>query len=91
MKLEMIGTGSIWSSSNSACTLINESILVDIPNGVCKALIKSGHDLNKINCCIITHLHGDHYFDIPFLLKFLENQGRETPFKIIGKWNRRYN
>ena len=86
MKIELVGTGSIWSTSNSACTIINDKILVDIPNGICKALLKSGHNLQDIDGCIITHLHGDHYFDIPFLLKSQLNvlKKRETEFVIIG-------
>ena len=87
MQIELIGTGSMFSTSNSACTLINEKILVDVPNGICKAMIKNGHNLQDINCCIITHLHGDHYFDLPFLLlSQLKALGkRETAFTIIGE------
>ncbi|MDO4282293.1 MAG: ribonuclease Z [Clostridia bacterium] len=87
MKIELIGTGSIFSESNSACTLINDKVLVDIPNGACKGLLKLGHNLQDIDCCIITHLHGDHYFDLPFLLlSQLKNLNRrETAFTIVGE------
>ncbi len=90
MKIELVGTGSIWSTSNSACTIINDKVLVDVPNGICKALIKSGHNLQDIDGCIITHLHGDHYFDLPFLLKLQLNtlekreEQREKEFFIVG-------
>ncbi len=85
MKIELVGTGSIFSTSNSACSIVNGKLLVDIPNGICKSLLKSGYDLNQIGGCLITHLHGDHFFDIPFLLKGQSKKGkRETPFIIVG-------
>lgn len=85
MKIELIGTGSIFSASNSACSLLNDKILVDIPNGACKALIKGGHNLQEIDYCVITHLHGDHIFDIPFFLLDGAKKGkREKPFVMIG-------
>ena len=38
MKLRIIGTGGIFSKDNSACYLIDDSILIDIPNGCYKEL-----------------------------------------------------
>lgn len=40
MKLTIIGSGNIYSKYNSASYLIDGKILVDIPNGTCKALKK---------------------------------------------------
>lgn len=42
MKIKAIGTGAIWSKKNSACYLIDEKILIDIPNGTCKELKRIG-------------------------------------------------
>ena len=68
MKIKAIGTGAIWSKKNSACYLIDEKILIDIPNGTCKELKRIGVEPIDIKYILLTHLHGDHYFDIPFLL-----------------------
>jgi len=68
MKVELIGTGSIGSKSLSACALINEEILIDVPNGVVKKLKQTGHDITKIKTVLITHMHGDHFADIPFFM-----------------------
>ena len=68
MKIEMIGTGAISAKELSACTLINEEILVDMPNGVVKTLKQTDHDISKIKVVLITHLHGDHFLDIPFFM-----------------------
>lgn len=70
MNIKIIGTGAIWTKYNSASYLIDESILIDIPNGTCKNIIRFGMDLNKIDKVLITHFHGDHYFDIPFYYLF---------------------
>ncbi|MCL2384189.1 MAG: MBL fold metallo-hydrolase [Oscillospiraceae bacterium] len=68
MKIELIGTGAACAKKNSACALINNNILIDVPNGVCRVFQNVGYELSDIEGCIITHFHGDHYFDIPFLL-----------------------
>lgn len=68
MKIKIIGSGSIWSKCNSACYLIDDKILVDIPNGICKALLNQGINFRNITNILITHFHGDHYFDLPFYI-----------------------
>ncbi len=36
MKVQIIGSGSMWNKNNSACYLIDDNIMVDFPNGTCK-------------------------------------------------------
>lgn len=92
MKVKLIGTGAILTQYLSACVLIDNDLIVDIPNGVIKNLRKMKIDLSKIDICLLTHLHGDHYFDLPFLL--LE-QGlrtvRDYPLQVIGPPGTNYN
>lgn len=81
----MFGTGSIWAKELSSCALVDNTILLDCPNGLIKTLRRQKVNMKKIDLCIITHFHADHYFDLPFLL--LE-QGmhniREKEFVLIG-------
>lgn len=85
MQIRLIGTGSILTDSMSACALLDNHVLLDCPNGSVKAMRRLGIDVTQIDFCLITHFHGDHYFDIPFLL--LE-QGirpiRDKDFIVIG-------
>lgn len=81
MLVRVIGSGDMWTKNNSACFLINEEILIDIPNGTCKNLKKINVDLNKIEGVLITHLHGDHYFDLPFYL--IERSNKKLISNII--------
>lgn len=95
MKVKIIGSGSMWTAYNSASYLIDDDIIVDFPNGMCKYLFKLGIDPRKINNVIITHFHGDHYFDIPFyfLLKsraddkriniYCSSEGKKKNHKIL--------
>ena len=67
MKVTVVGSGSMWNKYNSACYLIDD-IMIDFPNGACKYLYRLGILPNEINNIVLTHFHGDHYFDIPFYL-----------------------
>lgn len=68
MKVKVIGSGSMWTKCNSACYLIDEDIMVDFPNGACKYLYRLNIKPNSINHILLTHFHGDHYFDMPFYI-----------------------
>ena len=94
MKVKVIGSGSMWTKYNSACYLIDDNIMVDIPNGACKYLYRFNIEPSSIEHILITHFHGDHYFDMPFYLLnksksdnkkvnvYCENQGEEKINKI---------
>lgn len=77
MKLKIIGSGNIFSKWNSASYLIDDKILIDVPNGTCKILKNIGIESSKITHILITHFHGDHFLDIPFVLlnKIVDNSG----------------
>lgn len=84
MKVELIGTGAIYTKYNSACTLINEDIIVDMPNGTLKQLLKN-YKPEKIKTILITHMHGDHTADVPFFLKYVYNFSKiDNKIVIIG-------
>ena len=84
MKVRIIGSGSMWNAYNSASYMIDDNILIDMPNGMCKYLFKQGIDPRKVNNVLITHFHGDHYFDIPFyfILKSRADDKRINMFCI---------
>ena len=68
MKVELIGTGCIGTKQNSASSIVNKKILIDVPNGICRTLRNLDKPLEYIQTVIITHYHGDHIFDLPFLI-----------------------
>ena len=85
MKVVLTGTGSIYSKRNSASVLIDEKIIVDLPNGMSKQIMKFGYDITKIEAIVLTHFHPDHYWDMPVLWAMLDGKkSRESPLYIIG-------
>ncbi len=85
MKVQLVGTGAIYTKYNSACTLINQELIVDMPNGTLKQLLKSNNNPEKIKTILITHMHGDHIADIPFFLKYVYNYIKiNNEIAIIG-------
>ncbi len=85
MKLQLIGTGSILTERTSASALVDDTLLIDAPNGSMKAMRRAGLDPLAIDTCLITHFHADHFFDIVFLL--LEQglqQTRDRDLVLIG-------
>lgn len=85
MKVELIGTGAMYTKYNSACTLINDELIVDMPNGTSKQLLKKNYKLENIKTILITHMHGDHTADVPFFLKYVFNFSKiNNEIVIIG-------
>ena len=85
MKLQFSGTGSILTSRMSASALVDDTLLIDTPNGSMKAMRRAGLDPCAVDTCLITHFHADHFFDIVFLL--LEQglqQTRDRDLVLIG-------
>ena len=68
MKLQFMGTGSIGSSCFSACTVVNDDVLIDMPNGIIKYMKKINVEVEKIRYIFITHFHGDHFDELPFYM-----------------------
>lgn len=83
MKVKMIGTGAILVKERSACYLVDDRILVDCGNGTIKTLLGYDDvDVSKINTLLITHLHGDHFLDIPFLILLRNSYKLTDEFRI---------
>lgn len=68
MEIKLVGTGAISAKERSACALIDQKILVDCGNGTIKTMLEQGININKIEAVLVTHLHGDHFLDLPFLI-----------------------
>lgn len=84
MKIEFIGTGSIGAIQLSASILIDDKLLIDMGNGILKGLKQTGHQIPDIENVIITHLHGDHFGDIPYLMLDRFFYKTQSPIHIYG-------
>lgn len=85
MNVKLVGTGAIYTKYNGACTLVDNTLIVDMPNGTLKQLLKKEIDCKNIKTILITHKHGDHTADVPFFLKHIFNGIKDSrEITIIG-------
>ncbi len=90
MHLRFIGCGDAFGSGgrfNTCFQVISPSatVLIDCGASSMVALRKWGVDPNTIDAIFITHLHGDHFGGLPFLILDAQLVSRRTrPLTIAG-------
>jgi ribonuclease BN (tRNA processing enzyme) len=90
MRITVIGCGDAFGSGGrfNAATLVETeegTCLIDCGASTMTALNALGVDPNRIDAILLTHLHGDHFGGVPFLL--LDAQWvrrRQRPLLIAG-------
>jgi ribonuclease BN (tRNA processing enzyme) len=90
MRLTIVGSGDAFGSGGrfNTCFLLETAkgtLLVDCGASSLVALKAHGLDPNRIDTIVLSHLHGDHFGALPFLLldaQFLAR--RERPLLIAG-------
>jgi ribonuclease BN (tRNA processing enzyme) len=90
MKLTIVGSGDAFGSGGRANTCFfletgRNVLLADCGASSLPALKARGIDPNRIDAIVLSHLHGDHFGALPFLLldaQFLSR--RERPLVIAG-------
>lgn len=81
MEIYVFGSGAVSARSGYPGYLIDGSVLVDCPPGCVKKLFRLGVDPCALTDVLVTHFHGDHYFDLPFLL-LARYRKTEAPLRI---------
>jgi ribonuclease BN (tRNA processing enzyme) len=90
MRLTVVGSGDAFGSGGRSNTCFwletaKATLTVDFGASTLPALKARKLDLNKLDGIVLSHLHGDHFGGLPFLLldaQFLAR--RETPLTIAG-------
>ena len=90
MKLTIAGSGDAFGSGGrlNTCFFLETAkatLLIDCGATALPGLKALGLDPNRIDAIVLSHLHGDHFGGLPFLLldaQFLSR--RETPLLIAG-------
>lgn len=90
MRVTVVGCGDAFGSGGRAntCFLVETggaTVALDFGATALVSLKRLGLDPNRIDAILLSHLHGDHFGGLPFLL--LDSQfglRRETPLAIVG-------
>ncbi len=90
MKLTVVGSGDAFGSGGrlNTCFFLETAkaaLLIDCGASALPALKGQGVEPNRIDAIVLSHLHGDHFGGLPFLLldaQFLSR--REKPLTIAG-------
>ncbi len=88
-KLDLIGSGNAFLPNGRlhSLSLIDSSILIDVPPTALLSLRKIGVSPSDVHTIFITHLHGDHVFGFPFLIlerKWISDREDIAPLRVIG-------
>jgi len=90
MRLTIVGSGDAFGSGGrfNTCFLIEtgqRNFLLDFGASSLVALRAQGIDPNEVDAIILSHLHGDHFGGLPFLLLDAQFLSRRTrPLVIAG-------
>jgi ribonuclease BN (tRNA processing enzyme) len=90
MRITVVGCGDAFGSGGRANTCFwvetrTATVAVDFGATSLVALKRLGLDPNRIDAVVISHLHGDHFGALPFLLLDAQfDSRRETPLTIVG-------
>jgi ribonuclease BN (tRNA processing enzyme) len=90
MELQFLGCGDAFGSGGRFNTCFHvlgasANFLIDCGASSMVAMRKFGVDPNEIDCVLLTHLHGDHFGGLPFMLLDAQlGSRREKPLVIAG-------
>ena len=88
-RLTILGTSSALPTSDRYPTAhvlnVHERLfLIDCGEGTQMQMRRYKIRFGKINHIFISHLHGDHFFGLPYLLARMQEQGRARPLFVHG-------
>ena len=89
MRVRFVGSGDAFGSGGRWQTCIHVSgegqvLLVDCGATSLVALKAQGLDPRAVDAVAVTHLHGDHFGGLPFLILDGQFSGRSTPLQVAG-------
>jgi ribonuclease BN (tRNA processing enzyme) len=89
VQLQFLGSGDAFGSGGrfQACLMLSGAgapLLVDCGATSLVAMKRAGVDPSTIGAVLISHLHGDHFGGIPFLVLDGQFSRRELPLLIAG-------
>ena len=89
VRLRFVGAGDAFGSGGrfQTCLLLEgtgDSVLVDCGASSLVALKRAGVNIADIGAVLLSHLHGDHFGGVPFLILDAQFSRRVEPLVIAG-------
>ena len=89
IEVQFIGSGDAFGSGGQlqTCLLLRGAhtpLLIDCGASSLIGMKRLGIDPSTIAAIVLTHLHGDHFAGVPFLILDGQFSGRSTPLMIAG-------
>jgi ribonuclease BN (tRNA processing enzyme) len=89
VKVRFVGSGDAFGSGGRWQTCISvvsggQTVLVDCGTTSLVALKAQGLDPSTIDVVAVTHLHGDHFGGLPFLILDGQFARRTAPLRVVG-------
>jgi ribonuclease BN (tRNA processing enzyme) len=89
IRLQFLGSGDAFGSGGrlQTCFLLagmSDPVLIDCGTSSLIAMKRSGVDASRIGWIILSHLHGDHFGGVPFLILDGQFNRRIRPLVIAG-------
>lgn len=85
MKVNVVGTSCTWFKRKNTSYIIDDNILLDVPEGAYKDITNT-IDIFGLKCVLISHIHTDHALDLHVIATrhMRENHGRKEPLRVYG-------
>ncbi len=89
VRLQFLGSGDAFGSAGRFQTCLHlsgpsEPVLIDFGASSLIALKRAGFDPSEIGCVLLSHLHGDHFGGLPFLILDGQFSRRTLPLVVGG-------
>ena len=87
MKIRCIGTGTMGSIKRGNQSIMIDDILFDVGSGVVKKIEQLEIYTKSVKYLLITHVHADHFVDLPNYLigRSIRGEDTEVLYIICGK------
>jgi ribonuclease BN (tRNA processing enzyme) len=89
LRLRFLGSGDAFGSGGrfQACLCLDgpgNRVLIDCGATSLVAMKRAGIDPNSIGTVLLSHLHGDHFGGVPFLVLDGQFRRRDRPLTVAG-------
>lgn len=89
VRLQFLGSGDAFGSGGRLQTCLRlvgaeDDLLIDCGTSTLIAMKRAGLDPGEVGWVVLSHLHGDHFGGLPFLILDGQFRGRTRPLVIAG-------